>query len=411
MFKVKRDHAAAVLFSALIAYFGAGPLYSQVVNPGVQYVGSPPANNDCIKASVVGGNLAGVTTTGGPCTPATTPAAATSANDTNVTLTLSGTPTTALLQAVQWQMGWTGTLAAGRLNANVVQGVTNDTNVTGSIATQSLTLGWTGTLAAGRLNANVVQAVTNDTNVTGSIATQSLTLGWSGVLSVARGGIGIGALGSDLSNTTNFHIGAFTGDVTKSAGALATTVNAVQGLAYKSGATYSNGQVPAWVATNSDFEPSSAGTGTVTNVVCGTGLSGGTITVTGTCAVSLTSITNSLASNVALNNSTYTAGPTVAQGTTGTWFASGTVTLNSSNTNDVFFCKLWDGTTVIDSISVRLALTTIATSSFSLSGVIATPAGNINISCIDGSSASGGQFVSNSSGNAKDSTITAFRIQ
>jgi hypothetical protein len=58
----------------------------------------------------------------------------------------------------------------------------------------SLTLGWSGTLAAGRLNANVVQGITNDTNVTGSIATQTLTLGWTGTLSVARGGIGVGTL-------------------------------------------------------------------------------------------------------------------------------------------------------------------------------------------------------------------------
>ncbi len=64
--------------------------------------------------------------------------------------------------------------------------VANDTNVTGSIATGTLTLGWTGTLAAGRLNSNVVQAVTNDTNVTGSISAQTLTIGWSGALAKGR---------------------------------------------------------------------------------------------------------------------------------------------------------------------------------------------------------------------------------
>src|SRR5262249_9815192 len=52
-------------------------------------------------------------------------------------------------------------------------------------------VGWTGTLAASRLNANVVQGVTNDTNVTGSIAAQNLTFGWSGTLSPARGGTGV----------------------------------------------------------------------------------------------------------------------------------------------------------------------------------------------------------------------------
>lgn len=46
---------------------------------------------------------------------AVTPAAATKADDTNVTLTLGGTPATALLQAVSFTMGWNGTLADGRI--------------------------------------------------------------------------------------------------------------------------------------------------------------------------------------------------------------------------------------------------------------------------------------------------------
>lgn len=78
------------------------------------------------------------------------PAALTKTDDTNVTLTLGGAPTTALLAATSITVGWTGTLAAARLNTNVVQAITNDTNVTGSIAAQNLTLGWTGTLAAAR---------------------------------------------------------------------------------------------------------------------------------------------------------------------------------------------------------------------------------------------------------------------
>lgn len=98
-------------------------------------------------------------------------------NDTNVTGSIATQTLT---------LGWTGTLAAARLNSNVVQGITNDTNVTGSILNQVLTLGWTGTLAAGRLNSNVVQAITNDTNITGTIATQALTLGWTGTLAAGR---------------------------------------------------------------------------------------------------------------------------------------------------------------------------------------------------------------------------------
>lgn len=84
----------------------------------------------------------------------------------------------------------TGTASAAQLNASVVQAVTNDTNIQGSIAGQTLTFSWGGTLAAARLNANVVQAITNDTNVTGSISAQTLTLGWTGTLAASRGGFG-----------------------------------------------------------------------------------------------------------------------------------------------------------------------------------------------------------------------------
>lgn len=79
-----------------------------------------------------------------------TGSALTAANDTNITLTLGGTPATALLVAASISAGWTGTLAAGRLNANVVQAITNDTNVTGTISAQTLTLGWTGQLGLTR---------------------------------------------------------------------------------------------------------------------------------------------------------------------------------------------------------------------------------------------------------------------
>lgn len=47
--------------------------------------------------------------------PSVTPAALTTADDTNVTATLSGTPSTALLQSVLITLGWTGTLADGRI--------------------------------------------------------------------------------------------------------------------------------------------------------------------------------------------------------------------------------------------------------------------------------------------------------
>lgn len=50
-----------------------------------------------------------------PSIPTVTPAALTKTNDTNVTLTLGGSPTNALLQAVSMTLGWTGTLADSRI--------------------------------------------------------------------------------------------------------------------------------------------------------------------------------------------------------------------------------------------------------------------------------------------------------
>lgn len=103
--------------------------------------------------------------------PYTAGAALTRVNDTNVTVTLGGTPATALLQATSLTLGWTGTLAASRGGTGVgtLGDITrvNDTNVT-------LTLGGTPTGAV--------------------ITSTSLTLGWSGQLAVGRGGTGAATL-------------------------------------------------------------------------------------------------------------------------------------------------------------------------------------------------------------------------
>lgn len=52
-----------------------------------------------------------------PTIPTVTPSALTKVDDTNVTLTLGGTPATALLQAVSLTLGWTGTLADSRISS------------------------------------------------------------------------------------------------------------------------------------------------------------------------------------------------------------------------------------------------------------------------------------------------------
>jgi hypothetical protein len=118
------------------------------------------------------------------------PAALTDVDDTNVTLTLGGTPATALLQAVSLTLGWAGTLSTtrGGLGAN------------NGAATKANLLGWRG-----HGDGRSALTRTNDTNVTVTLggapntallAATSLTLGWTGTLATGRGGLGLDASAS-----------------------------------------------------------------------------------------------------------------------------------------------------------------------------------------------------------------------
>jgi hypothetical protein len=126
--------------------------------------------------------------------------------------------------------------------------------------------------------------------------------------------------------------------------------------------------------------------------------------------LSLGQLTNSIGSDVSMTTSgVYVTGPSVAQGSTGTWFASGIVTLLDTSAQATFTCKLWDGTNVLASGNAVSAGTGL-TITISLSGFRASPAGNINIACADNNGTSHGVIKANVSGAGKDSTITAFRI-
>lgn len=157
------------------------------------------------------------------------------------------------------------------------------------------------------------------------------------------------------------------------------------------------------------------GTGTVTSaqVAAGVGISvSGTCTITtsGVCTVAtaLSSLTNSIGADVLLNNTAnYFDGPSVAQGTSGSWQASGTVTLTDTAGAASMFCKLWDGTTVISSGAAQSPGGSFVT--ISLSGVLAAPAANIKISCRDPTAITG-KILFNQSGNSKDATLTVVRI-
>ena len=100
----------------------------------------------------------------------------------------------------------------------------------------------------------------------------------------------------------------------------------------------------------------------------------------------------------------YTDGPSVAQGTTGIWYASGTLTFGAPG-NTQPNVKLWDGTTVMASGGALLLGGDNLT--VSLSGIITNPAGNIKMSA---ASATTSTLKFNFTGNSADCTLTAFRI-
>ena len=182
---------------------------------------------------------------------------------------------------------------------------------------------------------------------------------------------------------------ALTGDVVTTAGSLATTItaNAVTNtkLAQMAALTL-KGNNTALTANAADL------TATQALAVLGVG----------------SQITNSLAGDVMLNNTAnYFDGPVVAQGTTGTWVVSGTVTVTAGVVLNVFNVLLWDGTTIIATTATQAAAT--LTTTVSLSGIIASPAGNLRISVND-STGVDGLIVFNASGLSHDSTLTAFRI-
>ncbi len=155
--------------------------------------------------------------------PGLVPAALTKVDDTNVTLTLGGTPLTALLQAVSITAGWTGTLAETRGGTNQSTYTLGDTLYASAANTLSKLAGNTtavkqylsqtgnGVTSAAPAWATVdggditgaALTKTDDTNVTLSLGgspttallrAASLTLGWTGQLAVSRGGTGLAAI-------------------------------------------------------------------------------------------------------------------------------------------------------------------------------------------------------------------------
>jgi len=122
-----------------------------------------------------------------------TPAALTKVDDTNVTLTLGGTPTTALLQATSLTLGWTGTLSGTRGGTGVNNGsntITLGGNFTtsGSFTTTLTVTGNTNvTLPKSGTLVNTAVTTLSSLASIGTITTGT----WNGTtIAVANGGTG-----------------------------------------------------------------------------------------------------------------------------------------------------------------------------------------------------------------------------
>ncbi len=131
---------------------------------------------------------------------------------------------------------------------------------------------------------------------------------------------------------------------------------------------------------------SAAQSGANADITSLSALSGGSLAPP---TVALQNASNALSGNVALNNTAaFFDGPSMAQGTSGTWFVSGTVTVQDNASAANILAKLWDGTTVIASTQGFIG-GVAGTISLTLSGIIASPAGNIRISVADVTTTSG----------------------
>lgn len=240
-----------------------------------------------------------------------------------------------------------------------------------------------GLLGTSPLGTGVATALGNATNSAGGFTTSPVA--------VANGGTGgTAASGTLLDNITGF---------------------ASTGLINRTGAGAYSFVSPGTGVTAALAIAANGAGGFVTSPVANANLANAATTVAGqTCTLGstcgLSSLVNSLGAPVNLTNTGYTDGPSVAQGSTGTWLATGQVAVTGTASDDII-CQIWDGTTTIAAGSVTMTGT--GNVSLHLSGVKASPAGNLRISC-ENATANRGTMATTNGVTASASTISAVRI-
>ena len=265
-----------------------------------------------------------------PTIPTITPAALTKTDDTNVTITLGGTPSTALLQAVSLTLGWTGTLADSRIaSATTWNGKQNALNGTGFVKASGTTISYDNstyltTSAASSTYVPYIGATTNVNLGTNSLTSYAITTNGSygggggiyiqdtiganylnlyysgnkGKISFVDQSVSNGVVLSLNAPTANRAINLPDGDGTipltvngqsaDSLGAITIPVGTgtVTGVTATSPITSSGGTAPVIstsMTTNKLIGRSTAGTGVMEEITIGTGLSlsSGTLTASG----------------------------------------------------------------------------------------------------------------------------------
>jgi hypothetical protein len=286
--RIRRDYASAVLFSALAAYIlAASPLLSQISNPGVQQAGSVTVNH-----IATWGPGTGQIQDGGAAPVIPAPGGSSGNVQYNNSGAFGGLTNTQLTADIN--------VATAALSGALPAWPNNTTTYFRGDGTYVM-LNFTA--LGGSASCGQLPALTGDITGSGCVTTlasvNANTGSWGSATQVATFTTNAKGLITAAGNTTITpafssltgsavcgQLPALTGDATTSAGSCGTTVVQLQGRALSASAP-SNTNVLAW--NGSAWTPTAAGAGTVTSVVCGTGLTGGTITGTGTCALALNS--------------------------------------------------------------------------------------------------------------------------
>lgn len=345
-----------------------------------------------------------------------TGAALTAANDTNITLTLGGTPSTALLRAASITVAWTGTLANSRLatmatntvKGNATSGTASPTDLAvGSCDTATKALQWTTntgfvcntSITAAAVPASGLTGATLASGVTGSSLTSvgTLTSGTAGTGFVLAG-VTV-TVGSDGTGDIHYRNsgGIFTRLAIGSTGNVLTVA----------------GGLPSWAA------PGAAAAGSLTGATLAAGVTASSLTSLGT-ITSLTATTinaftlggtisggGNQINNVIIGNSTPLAGTFTALTANTSLSVTGTALFTNTAAAGAVNIDFQNNTAsaVGDEVRLRLGISTSFIAAPTLSPYISavmtnsgTAASAVTIGTWNGSSLIEGARVNSSGG-------------